>query len=81
MATEETNIISNDDFLKEIFGEIKSEEPKSEEPKSDIDKILDGDATKTPEEKIEDKTEDKKDLSEDDIEKEDHYSYRKWNLG
>ena len=80
MATEETNIISNDDFLKEIFGEIKSEEPKSEEPKSDIDKILDGDATKTPEEKIEDKTEDKKDLSEDDIEKEEKNSFKRFGV-
>lgn len=80
MATEETNIISNDDFLKEIFGEIKSEEPKSEEPKSDIDKILDGDATKTPEEKIEDKTEDKKDLSEDEIEKEEKNSFKRFGV-
>ena len=80
MATEETNIISNDDFLKEIFGEIKSEEPKSEEPKSDIDKILDGDATKTPEEKNEDKTEDKKDLSEDDIEKEEKNSFKRFGV-
>lgn len=80
MATEETNIISDDDFLKEIFGEIKSEEPKSEEPKSDIDKILDGDATKTPEEKIEDKTEDKKDLSEDEIEKEEKNSFKRFGV-
>ena len=80
MATEETNIISNDDFLKEIFGEIKSEEPKSEEPKSDIDKILDGDATKTPEDKTEDKTEDRKDLSEDDIEKEEKNSFKRFGV-
>lgn len=80
MATEETNIISNDDFLKEIFGEIKSEEPKSEEPKSDIDKILDGDATKTPEEKNEDKTEDRKDLSEDEIEKEEKNSFKRFGV-
>lgn len=43
MAIEETNIISDDDFLKEILGQVQKEETVVQETTTELDKILMGD--------------------------------------
>lgn len=82
MTEEETNIISDDDFLKEIFNEIKTEEKPKEEPKSDIEKILSGEEINTEVESDEEKTKDleEQELTEEEIQKEEKNSFKRFGV-
>lgn len=77
MTKEETNIISDEDFLKEIFNEVKTEEKPAEEL-SEIDKILLGDeGKKEPEVKEVDVVED---LSEEEIKQEEKKTINRFGV-
>lgn len=77
MTKEETNIISDEDFLKEIFNEVKTEEKPVEEL-SEIDKILLGDeGKKEPETKEADVVED---LSEEEIKQEEKKTINRFGV-
>lgn len=87
MTEEETNIISDDDFLKEIFSEIKSEEKEKEQPKTDIEKLLSGEDLEDPKPpkepaKVEEgeASAESGELSEDQIEKEEKNSFKRFGV-
>lgn len=77
MTKDETNIISDEDFLKEIFNEVKTEEKPVEEL-SEIDKILLGDdGKKEPEVK---ETEPVENLSEEEIKHEEKKTINRFGV-
>lgn len=81
MADEETNIISDDEFLKEIFSQVQKEETPVEKEPSELEKILlandeELSEDKSKEPKVDKNTDDEEEnsngiKSEEDIEKEE----------